>query len=191
MRAVRPRLFLLVLPLLPVLAACPSDADGPGPGGNDGGNVGTGGAGGAPTAAGPCRVKCLEDLIGPCTPAAGTCVGEVNLDAGKSNVCFSNGVRYYTSIVGTTSTASYVNPDGSTCYVMETPTPATDFTKVTAYWKDASGKLVATQMTDTMAMTSSYVCADGTSYQLGRACWGMAAGGISMVMGACTPGICH
>jgi hypothetical protein len=157
-----------------------------------GGSGGISGSGGAPASGGACAVKCLDDLIAKCTVAMGSCVGEANPATSTSNVCFQNGVRYFTSVQGTTSYARYMNPDGSVCYLQETPAPTTDFTKVTAYWKDGSGKLVVTEMVDVTAKTSSWVCADGTSYQLGPACWGLAGGGTgSMTSGGCSEGTCH
>jgi hypothetical protein len=170
----------------------PSGGGGSAPAGTGGvsGTGGSSGAGGSPAAGGACRVKCLEDLVGKCTLAAGSCVGEANLDTGTSNVCYSNGVKYLTSIQGTTTIGRYLNPDGSTCYIMES-VPGADFTKVTAYWKDGSGQLVATQMTDIEKKTSSYVCAAGGSYQLGAECWGQAAGGGNSTSGGCGMGSCR
>jgi hypothetical protein len=168
----------------------PFDAGSGGAGGSGANTGGASGSGGAP-AAGACRVKCMDDLLATCTGAMGSCVAEVNLDSGMSNLCFSNGVKYYSTSTNTGSVARFVNPDGSVCYIQDTPIPTGDFGHVTAYWKDGSGKLVATQMVDVNKMTTSYLCADGTAYQLGPECWGKVGGAASTPSSGCAQGTCR
>lgn len=111
---------------------------------NVGGNASTGGSA-ANNGTGNCNVpSCLSTYASTCVPS-GTCVTQLDLQTFASNTCYSNGIKFITTVDLTTNSVISTIKNGSiVCYSIFVD--GTDTGVMTL--KNASGATVATLSSD-------------------------------------------